>query len=154
MVFEIHLTRFQAFENRLSSSLPPTERWALSCYLVLYVLWLLLYCIMMTIVIIMMTIVHIVINIVLYQDDYCMYLDDYCIVSWWLHSTGKCSEVKSYMQKFCSLWKTLSYVIKEIKEMECAFQCGGFSVLAATVLEERLFCLIRDVGCIQHNTRV
>ena len=44
------------------------------------------------------------------------------------------------------------YVI--FKEMEGAFQCGGFSVLAATVLEERLFCLIRDVGCIQHNTRV
>ena len=38
--------------------------------------------------------------------------------------------------------------------MEYAFQCGGFSVLAATVSEERLFCLIRDVGCIQHNTRV
>ena len=42
------------------------------------------------------------------------------------------------------------------KEMECAFQCCGFFVLAATatVSEERLFCLIRDVGCIQHNTRV
>ena len=50
--------------------------------------------------------------------------------------------------KILQLMETLSYVIKEIKEMECAFQCGGFSVLAATVSEERLFCLIRDVECI------
>ena len=40
--------------------------------------------------------------------------------------------------------KTISYVI--FKEMEGAFQCCVFFVLAATVSEERLFCLIRDIG--------
>ena len=150
MVFEIHLTRFEAFENRLNSSLPPTERWTLSCYFVLYVLWLLLYCIMMT--------------IVLYHDDYCTYRDKYCIVSrwllhvsWWLYhddytALANGPKWRVTCKNFAAYGKTISYVI--FKEMEGAFQCGGFSVLAATVLEERLFCLIRDVGCIQHNTRV
>ena len=109
---------------------------------------------MMTIVIIMMTIVRIVINIVLYQDDYCMYLDDYCIVSWWLHSTGKCSEVKSYMQKFCSLWK--NYIL-------CDLQRNGmcFSVLWFFCAGCNCNCFRREIvlpdkryWCIQHNTWV
>ena len=152
MVFEIHLTRFQAFENRLSSSLPPTERWALSCYLVLYVLWLLLYCIMITFVIIMMTIVRIVINNVLYQDDYCMYLDDYCIVSWWIHSTGKCSEVKSYMQKFCSLWK--NYILCDLQRNGRCFSVWWFFCAGCNCFRREIVLPDKRYWCIQHNTWV
>ena len=79
-------------------------------------------------------------TIVLYQDYYCMYPDDSIMMTTQHWQMFRSEELHA------AYGKTISYVI--FKEMEGAFQFCVFFVLAATVSEERLFCLIRDVECI------